>query len=202
VEVAVTSTDGRGSTFTTSTRVAAAVVTSTNENGDAVTTTSPLASVQVNSAGDIITSAPAPGASSSRGSNSNNNNDNDDDENITTTDPAGSSITLSDATAGAIITTTDGRGRTFVTTITPSGGRVSELVLRTSTLPDGGRQTITSFEVVGAAATTTQASEQATATGTGRGDPSLQDSMAAPSVRFTHALAALIGAAIGVVAFL
>jgi hypothetical protein len=166
-----------------------------------VTTTSPLASVQVNSAGDIITSAPAPGASSSRGSNSN-NGDNDDDDNITTTDGVGSSITLSDATVGAVITTTDGRGHTFVTTITPSGGRVSELVLRTSTLPDGGQQTITSFEVVGAAASTTQTSEQATATGTGRGDPSLQDSMAAPSVRFTHAIAALIGAAIGVVAFL
>jgi hypothetical protein len=30
----------------------------------------------------------------------------------------------------------------------------------------------------------------------------LQDSMAAPSVSFTHALAALVGAAIGVVAFL
>jgi hypothetical protein len=169
-----------------------------------VTTTSPLASVQVNTAGDIITSAPAPGASSTRGSNSNsNNNDDDGDENITTTDRVGSSITLSDATEGAVITTTDGRGHTFVTTITPSGGHVSELVLRTSTLPDGGRQTITSFEVVGAnAATPTSSSEEATSTGNGRGNPKLQDSMAAPTARYAYALAALVGGAVGVIAFL
>jgi hypothetical protein len=159
----------------------------------------------VNSAGDIITSAPAPGATTSRGGNGNNgNNDNtDDDENITTTDRVGSSITLSDATVGAVITTTDGQGRTLVTTITPSGGRVSELVLRTSTLPNGGRQTITSFEIVGAnAAPTSSSAEAATATSSGRGDPSLQDSMAAPSARYTHAVAALVVCAIGVVAFL
>jgi len=208
VDVAITTTDDSGDVRTTSTRVPAAIVTSTNDNGDAVTTTSPIASVQVNSGGEIITSGPAPGVTSrptsSRNGNGNgNNNNNDDDEdNITTTDRVGSSITLSDATVGAVITTTDGRGSTYVTTITPSGGRVSQLVLRTSTLAGGGLETITSFATVGAgnAAAATASSEQATSTG--KGDPSLQDSMAANPPRYAPGVAALIAVAFGVVVFL
>jgi hypothetical protein len=205
VDVAITTTDDSGDVRTTSTRVPAAIVTSTNDNGDAVTTTSPIASVQVNSGGEIITSGPAPGVtsrpSSTRNGNGNNNN-NDDEDNITTTDRVGSSITLSDATVGAVITTTDGRGSTYVTTITPSGGRVSQLVLKTSTLPGGDLATITSFATVGAgnAAAATASSEQATSTS--RGDPSLADSMAANPPRYAPGLAALIAVAFGVVAFL
>jgi hypothetical protein len=209
VDVAITTTDDSGDVRTTSTRVPAAIVTSTNDNGDAVTSTSPIASVQVNSGGEIITSGPAPGVTSrptssrnGNGNGNNNNNNNDDDDNITTTDRVGSSITLSDATVGAVITTTDGRGSTYVTTITPSGDRVSQLVLRTSTLADGGLQTITSFATVGAgnAAAATASSEQATSTG--RGDPSLQDSMAANPPRYAPGVAALIAVAFGVVVFL
>jgi hypothetical protein len=216
VDVAITTTDDSGDVRTTSTRVPAAVVTSTNDNGDFVTTTSPIASVQVNSGGQIITSGPAPGVTSrptssrngnNNGNNNNNNNNNnngddEDEDNITTTDRVGSSITLSDATVGAVITTTDGRGSTYVTTITPSGGRVSQLVLRTSTLAGGGLETITSFATVGAgnAAAATASSEQATSTG--KGDPSLQDSMAANPPRYAPGVAALIAVAFGVVVFL
>ena len=103
---------------------------------------------------------------------------------------------------GAVITTTDERGSTYVTTITPSGGRVSQLVLRTSTLAGGGLETITSFATVGAgnAAAATASSEQATSTG--KGDPSLQDSMAANPPRYAPGVAALIAVAFGVVVFL
>ena len=212
VDVAVTTTDDSGDVRTTSTRVPAAVVTSTNENGDAVATTSPIANVQVNPDGDIITSGPAPGVTSrpsssgnGNGNNNNNNNNNDDDDddedNITTTDRVGSSITLSDATVGAIITTTDGQGSTYVTTITPSGGRVSELVLKTSTLPGGNLETITSFATVGAGAAAATDSPEGP-TQTDRGDPSLQDSMAANPARYAPGVAALIAVAFGVVAFL
>jgi len=48
----------------------------------------------------------------------------------------------------AIITSTDGAGSTFVTTITPTGGVVSSIVLQTTTLPDGSRSTYTSFAAV------------------------------------------------------
>jgi hypothetical protein len=208
VDVAITTTDDSGDVRTTSTRVPAAIVTSTNDNGDAVTTTSPIANVQVNSEGEIITSGSAPGVTprptSSRngGNGNNNNNNNDDEDNITTTDRVGSSITLSDATVGAVITTTDGRGSTYVTTITPSGGRVSQLVLKTSTLPGGALETITSFATVGAgnAAAATASSGQPTSTS--RGDPSLQDSMAANPPRYAPGVAALIAVAFGVIAFL
>lgn len=48
----------------------------------------------------------------------------------------------------AVLTSVDASGSTFVTTITPTGGVVSSIVLQTTTLPDGSRSTYTSFAVV------------------------------------------------------
>ena len=52
---------------------------------------------------------------------------------------------------GALVeTTTNAEGSTYVTTITPTGGVYSSVVLQTTTLPNGMRSTQTSFVVVSA----------------------------------------------------
>ncbi|KAF2220402.1 hypothetical protein BDZ85DRAFT_266537 [Elsinoe ampelina] len=68
--------------------------------------------------------------------------------NVVTTDQDGEPITLSSVSFGEVITTTGRNGRTFVTTFTPAGGRVSSIVLQTTTLPNGQRSTITSYAPV------------------------------------------------------
>jgi len=89
----------------------------------------------------------------------------------TTTTGAGGGTTLPPpstlAGGGILVTTTDAQGRTVVATVTPSGGGVySEVVLQTSTLPNGVVQTLTSFSVVQAPKPTSQQG--------GSGSPNLQ----------------------------
>ena len=76
------------------------------------------------------------------------------------------------------------------------GGGVSELVLRTTQLPNGQQSTFTSFAVVGGA-TPTRGSG---GTGKTSGNPSLQSGLAAPTGRCVGEMAALVGGAIGAAA--
>lgn len=216
VEIPITTTNAQGSTFTTSTRVGAAVITSTNAQGSAVVTTSPVVQVQVGNGGTIITSAPAMGQTS-RGGNNNNNggsrgssDSGDSSANrassgsmLTTTDAFGNSVVWSGVSDGATLTTTDARGRTVVTTITPAGAAVSALVLETTVLPNGQQSTITSLQVVGGQAAATQTTDDGPqASKTGKGAPGLQSALAAPTHRYIGEVAALVGGAIGVAALL
>jgi len=207
VDTTYATTDGQGSTFTTSSRVAAAVITSTNDNGDAVTTTSPLAQVEVASGGRIITSSPALGASTTDGpSTTRANNDNDGESSgsmsaYTTTDRYGNSVVLSGSTSGQVITTTDAQGRTVTLTYTPDANAVSQLVLETTSLANGQRSTITSFAVVGGAATITSQLPRPTPAST-TGTPGLQSGLAAPTGRYAGEMAAFVGGAMGVAAII
>ncbi|EMC98998.1 hypothetical protein BAUCODRAFT_573250 [Baudoinia panamericana UAMH 10762] len=195
VTQAITTTNSQGSTFTTSTVVPAAVITETNSNGQTITTTSPLASVEVAPGGSIVTSAPAVGASSNADSSSSLSA-------ITTTDQFGQSVVLSGSHQGQVITTTDAGGRTVVLTYTPGGGQVSQLVLRTTQLPNGQLSTITSYAVVGGAATITSTPSNAAARQTSSSSHGLQSGIAAPTGRYVGEVAAMVGGAIGMAAVL
>lgn len=52
------------------------------------------------------------------------------------------------------ITSTNAQGSTVVATVTPSAGLISSVVLLTTTLPDGTRQTFTSFAMIPVASST------------------------------------------------
>ncbi|KAI6890977.1 hypothetical protein KC334_g14377 [Hortaea werneckii] len=207
VDTTYATTDGQGSTFTTSTRVAAAVITSTNDNGDSVTTTSPLAQVEVASGGRIITSSPALGVSTTAGPRTTGTNDDNDSESsgsmsaYTTTDRYGNSVVLSASTSGQVITTTDSQGRTVTLTYTPDANAVSQLVLETTSLANGQRSTITSFAVVGGAATITSQLPRPTPAST-TGTPGLQSGFAAPTGRYAGEMAAFVGGAMGMAAII
>jgi hypothetical protein len=76
----------------------------------------------------------------------------------TTTDSRGSTATITTAaqfapTAGEVRTETDAGGRTFLTTYTPGGGKISSVKLITTTGADGRPSTITSYEYVDPAQT-------------------------------------------------
>lgn len=174
--VAVTTTNGQGQEVTTSETVPAALVTTTNAQGDTITSASRLSTAQV--AGGTIVG----GGQGQVG------------DAYTTTDRFGNSIVLSGTRAGQVITTTDARGRTVVLTYHPGGGQVSELVIRTTNLPGGGRSTITSFAEVGGPTRGAQ--------GTGKGKPGLQSGAASPTARYAGEIAALVGGAMGVAAVL
>lgn len=121
---------------------------------------------------------------------------------LTTTDSFGNQVVWSGVSNGATLTTTDARGRTVVTTITPAGAAVSALVLETTVLPNGQQSTITSLQVVGGQAAATQTTDSAEPSSTGRGKPGLQSALAAPTHRYVGEIAALVGGAIGVAALL
>lgn len=113
----------------------------------------------------------------------------------TTTDKFGHSVVLSGTKAGQVITTTDAAGKTVVATYHPGGGAISELIQKTTTLPNGKQTIITSFAVVGGP---TQGAEHTN----GKGPPGLQTNLAAPTGRYMGEMAALLGGAIGVAAML
>jgi hypothetical protein len=76
----------------------------------------------------------------------------------TTVDSQGRTATVTTAaqfapTAGEVRTETDAGGRTFVTTYTPGGGKISSVKLITTTGADGKPSTITSYEFVDPAQT-------------------------------------------------
>ncbi|KAF1948669.1 hypothetical protein CC80DRAFT_599495 [Byssothecium circinans] len=80
---------------------------------------------------------------------------------ISTTDAAGAPVVRTSAvdyapSAGQVLTTTDAAGSAFVTTYTPSGGRVSSIVLQTTTGADGRPTVVTSFAYVDPSQTTGQ----------------------------------------------
>ncbi|KAF3043013.1 hypothetical protein E8E12_010127 [Didymella heteroderae] len=68
---------------------------------------------------------------------------------VTTTDSRGSSVAITSAgnlapTRGELLTTTNAQGSTFLTTYTPSGGKVSSVKLLTTTDAEGRPSTLTS----------------------------------------------------------
>ncbi|KAF2113038.1 hypothetical protein BDV96DRAFT_149317 [Lophiotrema nucula] len=78
---------------------------------------------------------------------------------FTATDSAGSTFVTTSAvpfapTPGQVLTTTDARGSTVLTTYTPGGGKVSSILLITTTGADGQRSVITSYTYVDPAAAT------------------------------------------------
>merc|ERR1712144_183031 len=85
---------------------------------------------------------------------------------------------LAASTSGQVITTTDAQGRTVTLTYTPDANAVSQLVLETTSLANGQRSTITSFAVVGGAATITSQLPRPTPAST-TGTPGLQSGLAA-----------------------
>lgn len=94
----------------------------------------------------------------------------------TTTDSVGRAATVTSAaefapTAGEVRTQTDAGGRTFVTTYTPGGGKISSVKLLTTTDAEGRPSTITSYTFVDPAATPAAGGEGAAG---GSGTPGLQ----------------------------
>ncbi|KAF2468978.1 uncharacterized protein BDR25DRAFT_304868 [Lindgomyces ingoldianus] len=78
---------------------------------------------------------------------------------FTATDSAGSAFVTTSAvdfapTQGQVLTTTNAEGSTFLTTYTPGGGKVSSIVLITTTGSDGRPSVITSYTFVGPAQAT------------------------------------------------
>ena len=193
IVVPITTTNAQGQSITTSATVPAAVMTTTDAQGHEITTTSALASVQVGPGGSIITSAPAPG--SNAGANS---------QLETMTDQYGNTVVLSGNHIGDVITTTDAKGRTVTETFTPGGGAVSQLVLETTTLPDGQKSTITSLIAVGGGGATSTPAMGGSAhpTSTSKGKPGLQSGASTPHDWKLSTMAALLAAAIGAAAFL
>lgn len=118
---------------------------------------------------------------------------------VTTTDSYGNMVVLSGASYGAVITATDARGSTFITTYTPNGGAVNSLVLQTTVLPNGQRSTITSFAVVGGAqATDAPSSTGSSASRTSSAAPGLQSGAASATRGYAKEMMALLGGAVGV----
>ncbi|KAG8626527.1 hypothetical protein KVT40_005472 [Elsinoe batatas] len=114
--------------------------------------------------------------------------------NVVTTDQDGEPITLSSVSFGEVITTTGRNGRTFVTTFTPAGGRVSSIVLQTTHLPNGQRSTITSYAPVAQATNGSPSGGSASSTA----DASLVSSaFAAPTMIAGGRFAAVAGGLFG-----
>ncbi|KAF2252136.1 hypothetical protein BU26DRAFT_251856 [Trematosphaeria pertusa] len=117
---------------------------------------------------------------------------------FTATDTAGSAFLTTSAvdfapTPGQVLTKTDSRGSTFFTTYTPGGGKVSSILLITTTGANGEPMVITSYTFVDPAqATATDANGNPAQTNTGK--PGLQTGAAN---RNWAADAALVGGAVG-----
>lgn len=180
VEISTTNSAGSSVVLTTSAIATPSAsvtlaITSTNSAGSTVVSTTTAPAAIIVSGSSTITSAV------SRFTNPVSVGNTPID--ITTTDAQGATVVLSSVTLGKVITATDARGSTFVTTYTPgaNSASVNSLVLITTTLPNGVRSTITSFAVV------------APASATGTGQPRLQGSA-------TKGAALPIGALLGVLA--
>lgn len=119
---------------------------------------------------------------------------------MTTTDSFGDTVVLSDASSGAVISTTDAHGRPVVITVTPGGGAFSSYVLETSMGPNGP-VTITSYAAVGAS--TTPSTTPSATPGTNTPSPTVVSNMAVPTQQgVLHKIAVLGGAALGAAALL
>ncbi|QIW96440.1 hypothetical protein AMS68_001958 [Peltaster fructicola] len=189
VVVPITTTNAQGSVLTTSSTVPAVVVSSTDSRGSVVTTVSPLSSAVV-AAQSTTTTAAAAAVGSSNGQGSVTNR-------ITTTDSYGQSITLTNVSPGATISTTDASGRAVVITYTPGGGVATNAVFLTTTLPDGERRTITTYETPGQATSTTAAAATVTSASV---TPTLP---AGSGTRYqAGGVAAVVGGAIGLLALI
>jgi hypothetical protein len=95
----------------------------------------------------------------------------------TTTDSVGRASVITSAaqfapTAGEVRTETDAGGRTFLTTYTPGGGKISSVKLITTTGADGKPSTVTTYEFVD------PAQQTGTPTSKGTGKPGLQTNAA------------------------
>jgi hypothetical protein len=115
---------------------------------------------------------------------------------VVTTDSAGATVTTTSAlefqpTKGQVMTTTNAEGSTFLTTYTPSAGKVSSIELITTTGADGQPTVVTSYTYVDPAAATTGPAE---ASGTQSGRPGLQSGAAAMNRAME---AAVVGGAVG-----
>lgn len=189
VPVTISSTDSAGSVVvSTSSAVAAAStsvvipITTTNAQGQTITTSSSVpAAIVVSNGVTSLSPVPVytPAATPSNGA-----------YDVTTTDQFGNTVVLSSVHSGEALTTTDAKGSTFVTTFTPDGGRVSSLVLETTTLSNGQKSTITSFApATGGSATQTKSAGSS-------GSPHLQNGAPIPKKVGKHVVA-LIGGAVG-----
>ena len=115
---------------------------------------------------------------------------------FSTTDSAGRGTVVTSAvafapTSGQVLTRTNEQGSTFLTTYTPDGGKVSSILLITTTGADGQQSVVTSYTFVDPAAAAT-GSNNANPSNTAK--PGLQ-SAAAPRHRAVDA--AMYGGAIG-----
>ena len=181
--VKVTTTNAQGNTITTKATVPAQLVTTTNKQGQTITSAQTLSTVKVAPGGSVVNGGGGGGGGGKKGSGV-----------YTTTDKFGNSVVLSGTSKGQVITTTDAAGKTVVLTYTPGGGQVSELVVKTKQLPNGGQTTITSFAVVGGQTPNAE-------NGNTKPKPTLQG-LAAPTGRYVGEMAALVGGAVGVAALL
>jgi len=190
VPVTISSTDSGGSVVVaTSSAIAAAStsvavrVTTTNSQGQTLTSTSTVpAAVVVSDGVTSLSPVPVytPATTPSNGA-----------YDVTTTDKSGNTVVLSNVHSGQALTTTDAKGSTFVTTFTPDGGVVSSLVLKTTTLSNGQKSTITSFApATGGGATQTGPAGSS-------GSPHLQNGVLAQR-RVGKQAIALMGGAVGV----
>ncbi|KAF1973799.1 hypothetical protein BU23DRAFT_124366 [Bimuria novae-zelandiae CBS 107.79] len=114
---------------------------------------------------------------------------------FSTTDSAGRTIETTSTvdfapTKGQVLTRTNAEGGTFLTTYTPGSGRVSSIVLKTTTGADGRQSVVTSYTYVDPAAQATNGGGDEPA---GTAKPSLQRD-AAP--RYRVADAAVLGGAL------
>ncbi|KAK4506712.1 hypothetical protein PRZ48_000445 [Zasmidium cellare] len=181
VMIAMTTTNSRGETFTTSTAAPAIAVTSTDDQGSVITTATPVSNVAVAPGGSVVESSrPAL---------------------VTTSDSQGDQVILSSPTPGGVYTVTDVKGQiATVTYQVGSGGVVSQLRVATTTLPNGERSTITSFAEVGAQTGDITPPPSGSSSPTAR--PSLQSGAAELRSYFAAELAVVLGAAIGMAAML
>lgn len=113
-----------------------------------------------------------------------------------TTDSAGATVTATSAvefapTMSQVLTRTDSKGSTFLTTYTPDGGKVSSIVLITTTGANGQPSVITSYTVVGPALAT---GTNGNPTGTNTAKPGLQSGAAAQNRAME---AVIMGGALG-----
>ncbi|PSN66548.1 hypothetical protein BS50DRAFT_494988 [Corynespora cassiicola Philippines] len=121
---------------------------------------------------------------------------------FTATDSAGSAFVTTSAvefqpTAGQVLTRTNAQGSTFLTTYTPPAGRVSSILLITTTGADGAPSVITSYTFVEPArATNTGGSNDGEPTGTPTGAPGLQTGAAAKAHPFLVGGVAAVGGAL------
>jgi len=140
VEVATTDSAGQTTVVTTSavataSESVAVTVTTTNSRGSTVTSSTTVPAAVVTASDGKVTTSAVPTY----------NNNPTAKVDVTTTEKNGNTVVLSQVTSGQVVTTKDVKGSTFITTFTPGGGKISSIVLQTTTLPNGQASVITSY---------------------------------------------------------